>query len=349
MGGFPGTTVACGMSGSRSGEVLVTRSSVRLTVLALAALLAAPAVAGAQSRRVATGQSRVPPAQARQAVPVARTGAPVIVGARHYSSHYLYRPYNYGFYGSWYYPFGFSIGFGYSPWYGYGYPYAYGYPAYGYPYAYGPWGYPGPYGPAYYGSSVRLQVMPREAEVFVDGYYAGKVDNFDGTFQRLNIEPGEYELQLFMPGHRSFTQKIYVQPTSTFRVQHTMEPLGAGEPEPTRPVAQPRSGRRPEPYVRPDRPNARGSQRPESRASDETGNVTRDFGSIALRVQPGDATITVDGERWEGAPDQDRLEIQLGVGTHTVEIRKDGYRTYITDITVRPGETTPLNVSLTRQ
>jgi hypothetical protein len=32
-----------------------------------------------------------------------------------------------------------------------------------------------------------------------------------------------------------------------------------------------------------------------------------------------------------------------------VEIRKDGYRAYITDITVRRGETTPLNVSLTKQ
>ena len=41
--------------------------------------------------------------------------------------------------------------------------------------------------------------------------------------------------------------------------------------------------------------------------------------------------------------------VQLGVGTHTVEIRKDGYRTYIQDVTVRRGETTPLNVSLTRQ
>jgi hypothetical protein len=30
-----------------------------------------------------------------------------------------------------------------------------------------------------------------------------------------------------------------------------------------------------------------------------------------------------------------------------VEIRRDGYRAYITDLTVRPGETTTLNVVLT--
>lgn len=303
----------------------------------------APAIADAQPRRV-------PPPQTRQAVPVANASrpGPGYVGARHYNPYHFYRPYNYGFYGSWYYPYGFSVGFGYSSWccpyaYGYGYPYAWGYP--------GPY-YPGPYyyGPTYVGSSVRLQVAPREAEVYVDGYYAGKVDQFDGTFQRLNVEPGEHELQIFMPGYQSFAQKVYLQPTSTFRVNHTMEPLAAGEPEPMRPVPPPRPTKvRPEPPAGPERPNSRGPQPPSPRDSERRGNAESEFGSIAIRIQPTDATITIDGERWEGARDQDRLVVQLGAGTHTIEIRKDGYRTYITDIDVRRGETTPLNVSLTRQ
>jgi PEGA domain len=33
-------------------------------------------------------------------------------------------------------------------------------------------------------------------------------------------------------------------------------------------------------------------------------------------------------------------------GTHHVEVRRDGYETFSTDVTVRRGETTPLNVSL---
>ena len=204
-----------------------------------------------------------------------------------------------------------------------------------------------PYYGGYYGaSSLRVQVPQRDAEVYIDGYYAGRVDNFDGTFQRLHLEPGEHDLELFLPGHRSFMQKIYTQPGSTFNVRHTMEPLGAGEAEPARPVAPPRpTSRGPEPSARPDRPTTRGPQRPPAR--ERAGES--DFGSIALRVQPGDATVTIDGERWDGAQDQDRLVVELGAGTHTVEIRKDGYRTYITDITVRPGETTTLNVSLTSQ
>ena len=310
----------------------MTRLHLRATVLTLSLLatLAVPAIADAQRRAVP-----------RSAAP--RSRSTVIVGARFYNPSYFYRPY---YYDPWYYS-------SFSLWYGPGYGYYGGYPYYGqYPY----------YGRYYdLSSALRLQVTPREAEVYIDGYYAGTVDNFDGVFQRLHLEPGEHELELFMPGHRSFTERVYLQPGSTFRVHHTMEPLGAGEAEPARPAASPRSSQaRPEPYGRPDRPTARGPQRPTPRARDRAGKVeadrveagradAADFGSIALRVQPGDAAITIDGERWEGAQDQDRLVVQLGPGTHTVEIRKDGYRTYITDITVRPGETTPLNVSLTRQ
>lgn len=45
-------------------------------------------------------------------------------------------------------------------------------------------------------SSLRLQVSPKETEVFVDGYYAGTVDDFDGMFQRLHLERGEHEVAL---------------------------------------------------------------------------------------------------------------------------------------------------------
>jgi hypothetical protein len=300
--------------------------------LSLLATLAVPAAADAQ-RRVA--------------VPRSQANTRVIVGTRHYSPASFYRPYYYGPYYRSFYPYYPYSSFAFSFGHGWGYPYygfGYGYPYYGYGYPY--------YGPGFYdtSTSVRLQVMPKDAEVYVDGYFAGKVDNFDGTFQRLRLAPGDHEIQLFMPGHRSFSQRVYLQPGGSFRVQHAMEPLGAGEPEPARPVAAPRSSQaRPEPYGGGIRPNSRGPQRPSPRAGERAGNAESEFGAIALRVQPGDATITIDGEPWQGAQDQDRLEVQLAPGTHTVEIRKDGYRTYITDITVRPGETTPLNVSLTRQ
>ena len=86
-----------------------------------------------------------------------------------------------GFYGA--YAYG-------SPFYSYGYPYYYGYPAYGYPIprrtvtatygAYAPYGYGyGGYSGQPYGG-LRIDLPQRDAEVYVDGYFVGTVDNFDG-------------------------------------------------------------------------------------------------------------------------------------------------------------------------
>jgi hypothetical protein len=40
--------------------------------------------------------------------------------------------------------------------------------------------------------SLRLQVAPKSAEVFVDGYLMGLVDDFDSMFQRLHLDAGEH-------------------------------------------------------------------------------------------------------------------------------------------------------------
>jgi hypothetical protein len=194
-------------------------------------------------------------------------------------------------------------------------------------------------------ASMRLQVAPRETEVFIDGYYAGTVDDFDGVFQRLHLEPGDHDLVLYLEGHRSYEQKLYLQPGRTFGIRHSMEPLGTGEAAPPRPAggALPSSGGA---RQAPNQPGARPApSRPGERPADAQG----EFGALALRVQPEDAEIVIDGERWEGSADGERLVVQLGPGAHTIEIRKDGYRSYITDVSIRSRETTTLNVAMTRQ
>jgi len=175
------------------------------------------------------------------------------------------------------------------------------------------------------------------------------VDDFDGVFQRLNLEPGEHDLELYLAGHRSLQERVYLQPGRTFSVRHAMEPLAAGDAEPIRPssASAPRPATsRAEPRGLPpsrrdrDRDRDRDDERPRAAAQSE-------FGSLSLRVQPGGASVRIDGEAWESSGENERLVVQLGTGTHNVEIRKDGFRTYVTDITVRPGETTTLNVALT--
>ena len=140
----------------------------------------------------------------------------------YYGYGYPYR-YGYPYYGYGYpYRSGFSIGIGVG--FGYGYPY-YGYPYYGYPYAYGgypyAYGYPGGY-VAYGGSAyggIRIEGAVRNAEVYVDGGFAGIVDNFDGTFQRLQLEPGTHSVEIRAPGVPPLNYDVNVQPGQTMTLR----------------------------------------------------------------------------------------------------------------------------------
>ncbi len=238
----------------------------------------------------------------------------------------------------------------------------------------------GPYGgyPVYRGyrmdagASVRLEVKPKEAEVYLDGYYAGIVDDFDGVFQRLEASPGDHDISLYLDGYRAVHQKVYLSPRNTFRIKYTMERLASGEqaeprPEPLNPpnvqAGQPapmpppgRGTRRMTPPPPPEPPQPREPRdtprdpRDNPRGTARTGAPNAGYGSVSIRVQPGDAEIMVDGEKWRGSGNgQDALVIELADGPHTIQISKSGYRSYITDVQVRRGETTPLNVSLRSQ
>jgi len=192
-----------------------------------------------------------------------------------------------------------------------------------------------PQAPIVADSSMRLQVKPLDTMVFVDGYFAGIVDDFDGTFQRLHVDAGQHRVQLFLPGHRLYTQDLYVQPGNTLTVRHTMEPLAAGEPEPERPTGAPRGARisaGPSPG-----PVAPGSS---------AGPTTASHGTLAIRVQPEDGLVLIDGERWHSGGG-DAIEVQLPPGAHTIEVRKPGFRGYLTEVTVKTGEVNRVNIVLT--
>ena len=70
------------------------------------------------------------------------------------------------------------------------------------------------------------------------------------------------------------------------------------------------------------------------------------FGTLNIRVQPGDASVVIDGERWDGPEGGTRLSVQLASGSHRVEVRKDGFKPYSVTVQIRPGETQALNISL---
>lgn len=227
----------------------------------------------------------------------------------------------------------------YSPWFYSGfwlYPsYPYGYPYYGYP-----------YGPA--GASVRVEVQPKTAEVFVDGHLAGIVDQFDGFFQSLPVEPGGHDIAVYLEGYRSIVQRLYLSPGSSYKIKGVMEKLASGEPSPPRPMpasdardVEPRD--QPPPDV-----TAPAGPPPQGRPREAYPPMESDarFGQVAIRVQPADAEVTIDGEPWRGPQGADRLVVHLAAGTHRVEIRKEGFDPFVTAVEIRRGDVTVLNVSL---
>lgn len=115
------------------------------------------------------------------------------------------------------YPHHYGSGGSFSVFFGIGSGYRYGAPYYGRVYGYSAPAYPtGSY--RSYGD-VRLQVRPRDAAVYVDGYYAGVVDDFDGVFQRLTVEVGPHEIEIERPGFEPQMFNVYVDPTRTIDVK----------------------------------------------------------------------------------------------------------------------------------
>ena len=55
------------------------------------------------------------------------------------------------------------------------------------------------------------RVSPRNAQVFVDGYYAGTVDDYDGTFQALKLESGPVSIRLTAPGYEDLVFDVRTQ------------------------------------------------------------------------------------------------------------------------------------------
>lgn len=159
----------------------------------------APDSSAAERRRAREGQPQAGTAVPRESVPRPKGGTTVIVPSYTYRNSYPHSHYGYG-----YYPWGSGgLGFGdyydgaYDPWW-----YA-GYPSYGQS---------GAYGSSFYEGSLHLKMKPRHAQVYVDGYYAGVVDDFDGIFQRLQIEAGPHRIEVRAPGYETVRFDVQIAP-----------------------------------------------------------------------------------------------------------------------------------------
>jgi len=193
-------------------------------------------------------------------------------------------------------------------------------------------------------AEVRLRINPKDAEnaaVYVDGFYAGIVDDFNNVFQSLPLTPGGHAIVLYLDGYRTLRRNIYLRPGSMFEVREMMERLPVGEaserPEIVPPVPAPPAGT----YRTPVTPPTLSA--PPSASADKT--HAAGFGTLELRIQPADADVAIDGRPWATA-DEGHFIVQVPAGTHRIEVSKQGFWQFTAKFDVREEQTSTLNVSL---
>jgi hypothetical protein len=276
-------------------------------------------VQGGSASREPTGAQRRHP-RAGTGTGYRRGGGSYYYGSPYYPSRY----YGYGYYGSPLYG-GWGMGY-YSPYYYSGF---YGYS----PYYYG--------GRGYRAGALRVMVEPNDTRVYVDGYYAGVADDFDGIFQRLHLAPGRHDISLRLDGYRTQNFKVYVPYDHTIKIRHTMAP---GSPTD---VSEETLGR-PEDVADARRDRDYGDDDEDFDADEAElgpGNTRGEVGTLRLSVHPSDASVYVDGAfRGTG-----RLRtLRLPPGRHRIEVVRPGYRTLEREVDLEPGREVEVSFDLER-
>ncbi len=132
-------------------------------------------------------------------------------------------------------------GGGYYPWgwypYSFGFvwdPFWWGGPDPGYP-GYGPPVYAGGGGQSEGYGGVRLKVKPSDAQVYVDGYFAGLVGDYDGAFQKLKLEVGPHHIEVRAVGFETLGFDVNTEYDQTVTFQGELKPAVPGQPGQSQP------------------------------------------------------------------------------------------------------------------
>lgn len=217
-------------------------SRVIAVALALVVAIATPSFAQRRGSRAAGGPSvsRAVPRGSVRPAPGPRTYAPGYRAPRlrgpAYRSNYFYGGYPYSafygaypwgwygsglygglYYGNWGYPYSWGLGYRYAPYWGPGYinsGLGY-YPGYTYP----------GYVTGRLSGGIRIDLDIRDAQVYVDGYYAGVVDDFDGSMQAVRLEPGPHRIEIEREGFEPVSFEVNVEPGRTITYRTQLRPL----------------------------------------------------------------------------------------------------------------------------
>lgn len=73
--------------------------------------------------------------------------------------------------------------------------------------------------------SLILDIQPRTAQVFVDGYYVGTPDDFIADRGGLLLESGAHRIQVIMPDHEQVTFDVRIAPNQFITYRRVLNPV----------------------------------------------------------------------------------------------------------------------------
>jgi PEGA domain-containing protein len=205
------------------------------------------------------------------------------------------------------------------PWWGYGYPYPYGYPPASPWRLYADWE----------TSNVRIDVSPNDASVYVDGYYAGAVDDFDGIFQHLVLRAGLHLIEIRRTGYTTLAVELNLYPGQSVTYRRTMQPSSV------------------ETGVTAAAHGAPGFE--EGAVPPAPADLTAPPGEVRFDVTPNDAEIYADGF-YVGIVDDfnGSQRLQLPPGRHHVAVKMDGYESIEFDLSIESTRSITYRATLKR-
>jgi hypothetical protein len=208
---------------------------------------------------------------------------------------------------------------------------------------------------------VAIDVRPKDAEVFLDDRFVSRARYLDGKPDYLYLEPGRYKLELRLSGYQTIAIDLDAAAGGRFDLKHRLDRAkGKAEDQPQDangkgkpfqrvysplavegaliPPAKPARGA-PNPSLRPDlgSDNAVGVAVPEKRSA-----------SLRIRVSPEQASVLLDGVFVATGRELNRMEgpLATSAGTHTIEVRADGYATLSRSVELEPGEAREVTIDL---
>ncbi|HUK33102.1 MAG TPA: PEGA domain-containing protein [Vicinamibacterales bacterium] len=163
-------------------------------------------------------------------------------------------------------------------------------------------------------------MTPKDAQVYVDRYYAGVVDDYDGVFQHLTLRPGAHLVEIRKTGYRSLAIEVNLYPGESITYRRAMEPsteaLEGCSPVTALPPGV-EEGAAPPPF-----------------------DLSASPGDVKFDVTPNTAEIDLDGFYAGIVNDFNGSQhLQVAAGRHHVSLKAPGYETIDVELSIASDQT----------